>query len=147
MSLQHNAVQLAGNLTRDPVIKNLANDQIVADFGLAVNRRLADAKTDTTFVDVTAWGKTAEFVGKYFKVGQPIFIEGRLTLEAWTDKDTQAKRTRLKVTAERVQFVESAAGGSQGDTRPAAPASVAANAGNRAAAAPAATRGDDVPPF
>lgn len=109
MSFNFNRVTLAGNLTRDPDVKFLPNDKAVAGFGLAINRKFkgpdGSAKEETTFVDVEAWGRTAELVGQYLTKGQPCFIEGRLRLDSWDDKKTGEKRSKLKVVADSVQFL------------------------------------------
>jgi single-strand DNA-binding protein len=113
MALQLNRLQLAGNLTRDPEIRFLANDKAVASFGLAINRRWKDAngqaKEETVFVDVTAWGRTAELVGQYLTKGAGAFVEGRLSLDSWEDKTTGQKRSKLVVVADSVQFTTSKA--------------------------------------
>ena len=111
MALQLNRVMLAGNLTRDPQVRFLANEKSVAEFGLAINRRFKDAngqpKEETTFVDVETWGRTAELVGQYLTKGRGCFIEGRLKLDSWDDKESGQKRSKLRVVADNVQFTES----------------------------------------
>ena len=163
MAVSLNRVILAGNLTRDPQVRFLANEQAVANFGLAVNRRFKGSdgqmKEEVTFVDIEAWGRTAELVGQYLTKGRACFIEGRLKLDSWDDKDGQ-KRQKLKVVADNVQFMDSgnrgerpAAGAASGDTGhddggppPAAPAASASTSGGASAkAAPAPA--DDEPPF
>ncbi|HYE04054.1 MAG TPA: single-stranded DNA-binding protein, partial [Planctomycetota bacterium] len=78
MSLNLNQVSLAGRLTRDPQVKALANDKVVADFGVAINRRWkgadGEAKEEATFLDIEAWGRTAELVGQYLAKGSPVYI-------------------------------------------------------------------------
>ncbi len=148
MSLTFNRVTIAGNLTRDPEVKTISGGTVVAQFGVAINQRYknkdGEQKEDTVFVDVEAWQKTAEFVGKYFSKGNPIFIEGKLKFESWQDKDG-GKRSKLKIVADNVQFVESkGAGGDRAET-PAAAAPAAAQ--GRAAAGSSAGKGDDEPPF
>jgi single-strand DNA-binding protein len=110
MSANINRVLLAGNLTRDPQCRFLANEQAVVNFGLAINRRWkgndGQMKEETTFVDVEAWGRLAELVGQFLTKGKPCFVEGRLKLDAWEDKDG-AKRSKLKVVADSVQFLGS----------------------------------------
>lgn len=109
MSFNFNRVTLAGNLTREPDVKFLPNGGAVAGFCLAINRKFkgpdGSAKEETTFVDVDAWGRTAELVGQYLTKGQPCFIEGRLRLDSWDDKKTGEKRSKLKVVADSVQFL------------------------------------------
>ncbi len=110
MTFSLNSVTLAGNLTRDPEVRNLPNDQMVVNFGLAVNRRWkgpdGEFKEEVTFIDVESWGRTAELVGQYLTKGSPVYLEGRLKLDQWQDKDNQ-KRTKLKVVANSVQFLSS----------------------------------------
>jgi single-strand DNA-binding protein len=108
MSLNLNTVLLGGHLTRDPEIRSLAGEKVVANFSLAINRRYkgpdGEIKEDSTFVDCEAWGRTAELIGQYLAKGSAAFCEGRLKLDSWQDKDGQ-KKNRLKVVVETVQFV------------------------------------------
>lgn len=107
MSINLNRVTIAGNLVRDPQVRFLANDKAVASFGLAINNRFKSSdgtmKEDTTFVDIEAWGRTAELVGQYLTKGKACLIEGRLKLDTW-EKDG-AKHSKLKVVADNVQFL------------------------------------------
>ena len=77
-----NKIQLMGNLTRDPELKHTPKGTAVADIGLAVNRIGKDddgqRTEETTFVDVTFWGRTAETVAEYMSKGRPLYVEGRL---------------------------------------------------------------------
>lgn len=111
----YNKVLLMGNLTRDVELKYTPNtNTAVAKFGLAVNRRYkggdGEMKEETTFVDCDAWGQTAENLSKWFSKGKPIFIEGRLKLDTWQDKDG-SNRSKLKVVVDNFQFVDSKGGG------------------------------------
>lgn len=114
MALNVNKVMLAGTLTRDPNIRFFANERAVADFGIAVNRRWrgsdGEQKEEVTFVDIECWGRTAEIVGQYLAKGKPVFIEGRLKLDQWEDKQTGDKRSKLKVIADNVQFLNDGVG-------------------------------------
>ena len=107
MSFSYNRVMLAGNLTRDPQVRFFANERAVADFGLAINRKYktndGQMKEETTFVDVEAWGRTAELVGQYLTKGRGCFIEGRLKLDSWDDKESGQKRSKLKIVADSVE--------------------------------------------
>ena len=107
-----NKVQLMGNLTRDPELKHTPRGTAICDLGLAINRTWKDdsgeKQEETTFVDVTFWGKSGEIIEKYVKKGQPIYIEGRLQLDTWEDKQTGQNRSKLKVTGESFQFLGSA---------------------------------------
>ena len=84
-----NRVILVGNLTRDPELRYLASGMAVTDIGLAVNDRRKNANgewvEETTFVDVTLWGRTAEVASEYLSKGSPVLIEGRLKLDTWED--------------------------------------------------------------
>jgi len=108
MSLSLNKVTLAGNLTRNPGVKFLANDLAVANFGLAVNEKYKDKdgnkKESVTFFDCEAWGRTAELIGQYLNKGNPCYVEGKLRLDTWDDKDGQ-KKSKLKIVVDVVQFL------------------------------------------
>lgn len=104
MSLNLNSVTVAGRLTRDPEVKPIGNDNCVAHMGIAINRRFKD-KEEVTYVDVTAWGKTAENCGTYLRKGSAVFIEGYLRMDEWKTKEGQA-RQMLKVVANNVQFLD-----------------------------------------
>ena len=109
--LELNKVLMTGNLTRDPEVKYLPSGQAICNFSIALNRHYkskdGETQQEATFVDITAWGPQAEFVGKYFKKGAAIYVEGRLKQDTWEDKNTGAKRSKLSVVAERVQFADS----------------------------------------
>ena len=115
----YNKVLLMGNLTRDPALRYLPSQQAVADFGLAVNRKFRTAdgqdREEVMFIDCSAWGKTAETINQYFQKGKPIFIEGRLKLDTWEDKQGGGKRSKHVVVVENFQFV----GGREGGGAPA----------------------------
>lgn len=109
-----NKVMLIGNLTRDPEIRYTPKGQAVTDIGLAINRRYKvenEMREEVTFVDVTFWGKSAETIGQYMKKGRPLYVEGRLQLDSWDDKQTGQKRSRLKVIGDEFQFIGSKEGG------------------------------------
>ncbi|RPI89098.1 MAG: single-stranded DNA-binding protein, partial [Planctomycetaceae bacterium] len=106
---------LLGNLTRDPQVRKTPANMAVAEIGLAVNRYWFDKQSnqkreETTFVDVTLWGRDAEVAGEYLTKGRPVLIEGRLQLDTWDDKQTGQKRSKLRVVCERMQLL-----GSRGD--------------------------------
>ena len=112
-----NKVMLMGNLTRDPEVRYTPKGTAVAELGLAINRVYSaengEKREETTFVDVTFWGRTAEIAGEYLKKGRPVFIEGRLQLDSWEDKQTGQKRNKLKVVGENMQFLGSRGGGGE----------------------------------
>jgi single-strand DNA-binding protein len=113
----YNKVLLMGNITRDIELKQTPSNQSVATIGLAVNRRFktkdGEDREEVTFVDCEAWGRTAEVIHQYFGKGKPIFVEGRLKLDQWEDKEGK-KQSRLRVVIEEFQFVESKGGGGGG---------------------------------
>src|SRR6267378_6147752 len=104
-----NKVILLGNLTRDPEVRYTPKGSAVCDLGIAVNRVYTtdsgERREETTFVDVTLWGRTAEIAGEYLKKGRPVFIEGRLQLDSWEDKTSGQKRSKLKVVGEGLQLL------------------------------------------
>ena len=113
-----NKVLLLGNLTRDPEVRYTPKGSAVADLGLAVNRTYTteggEKREEVTFVDVTFWGRTAEVAGEYLKKGRSVFIEGRLQLDTWDDKQSGQKRSKLKVIGEMMQMLGSRPGGGSG---------------------------------
>ena len=93
-----NSVQLAGRLTRDPEIRYTASGVAIADIGIAVSRFLkndqGETKEETDFIDVTAFGRTAETIQKHLHKGSPIYLDGRLKLDQWDDTNwCQAVKT------------------------------------------------------
>lgn len=111
----YNRVVLLGNLTRDPELRYIPSGTAVSEIGLAVNDRVKknDQWVDeTTFVDVTLWGRTAEVANEYLSKGSSILIEGRLKLDTW-EKDGQ-KRSKLRVVADKMQMVGGRGGGGAG---------------------------------
>lgn len=125
-----NKVILVGNLTRDPEMGYTKGATPFAEFGLAVSDKRKDANGDwieeTTFVDVTLWGKTAEVAGQYLTKGAPVLIDGRLKLDQW-EKDGQ-KRSKLRVIGERMQMLGAGKGGKDAAQRGAVGAGVGAGA-------------------
>ncbi len=118
-----NKVMLIGNVTRDPEIKYTPKGSAVADLGLAINRSYTNQSgekvEEVTYVDVELWGRLAEIAGEYAKKGRPIFIEGRLRIDSWEDKQSGQKRSRLKVVGEGLQLLGSGGGSGGGGGRPA----------------------------
>lgn len=133
-----NKIMLMGNLTRDPELRYLPSNAAVVQLGLAVNRRWKDAqgeqKEETTFVDCEAFGRTAEVLNQYLRKGRPVYLEGRLKLDQWQDKEGQ-NRSKLKVVVESFEFID----GKSGDQQEAAPAG--GGYGSRGGSAPAGKGG------
>ena len=147
-----NKVILLGNLTRDPEVRYTPKGTAVTELGMAVNRvytaENGEKREETTFVDVTLWGRTAEIAGEYLKKGRPVLIEGRLQLDTWDDKQSGQKRSKLKVVGEGLQLIGSRPGGSGGagggdDEASSAPRSTKSTAPPRAAASE--PDGDEIP--
>jgi len=116
-----NKVMLIGNCTRDPEIRYTPKGTAVVELGIAVNRRFTaengEKREETTFVDVTLWGRTAEVAKEYLHKGRPVYIEGRLQLDTWDDKNTGQKRSKLRVVGEEMQMLGSREGGGGGTPR------------------------------
>jgi single-strand DNA-binding protein len=104
-----NKVFLGGNLTRDIELKYTQSNMAVGSFGVAVNRKYkkqdGNQVEETTFVDCVAFGKTAEVMAQHLHKGRPVFVEGRLKLDQWEDKNTGQKRSKLSVVVDNFQFV------------------------------------------
>lgn len=137
MAASYNKVILVGNLTRDPQVRYTPKGTAVTDIGLAISRvwyepGSSTKKEETTFVDVTLWGRQAEIAGEYLAKGRPVLIEGRLNLDTWDDKESGQKRSKLKVVCESMQLLGSKEGGSGGGQR-----------SGGGAAAPARRQSDD----
>lgn len=100
-----NKVELMGRLTRDPEISYSNNDQslAIARFSLAVNRTRTKEENAVDFINCVAFGKTGEFVGKYFTKGQMMALAGKLQVNPFTDKDGN-KRSSTNVVCEEVYF-------------------------------------------
>ncbi len=105
----YNKVILMGNLTRDPELKYIPSGAAVVNVGLAMNRVWTDRESgekreEVCFVDLEAFGRTAETMNEYLQKGRPVFIEGRLRFRTWETDDGQ-KRSKHDVFVERFQFV------------------------------------------
>jgi single-strand DNA-binding protein len=113
-----NKVILLGNLTRDPEVRYTPKGSAVCDLGIAVNRVYTtdsgERREEVTYVDVVLWARLAEIAGEYLKKGRPVFIEGRLQMDTWDDKQTGQKRTRLRVVGESMQLLGGRAPGGGG---------------------------------
>lgn len=109
-----NRVMLMGNLTRDPELRYTPNNNTaVAQIGMAINRKWKDQngeqREEVTFIDCEAWGRTAEVLNQYLRKGRPVYIEGRLKLDQWQDKDGN-NRSKMRVVVETFQFIDSKGG-------------------------------------
>ena len=104
-----NKVLLIGNLTQDPELRRIPSGTAVSTLRLAVSESFQNKSGErverTVFLDVDVWDRQAENCQQYLSKGSPIFVEGRLQMDQWDDKETGQKRSRLKVRADRVQFL------------------------------------------
>ena len=111
-----NKVMIIGNLTADPEVRTTPRGNTVAELRLAVNRVSSgpndgERREETTYLDVTCWGRTAEIAGQYLAKGRPVFIEGRLQQDTWEDKQTGQKRSKIRIVAENMQLLGNRDGG------------------------------------
>jgi single-strand DNA-binding protein len=141
MAASLNKVLLMGNLTRDPEVKYTPKGTAVADLAIAINDSYkaqdGTIKETVTYVDIEVWGRTAENCKQYLSKGRPIFVEGQLKLDQW-EQDGQ-KRSKMKVRADRVQFLGGGPGG--GERR-----GPSGGDSERPASRPAAAPSEDRPP-
>lgn len=107
---QLNKVLLIGNLTRDVELRRLPNGTATADLSLALNRSYTgkdgQKREEVTFIEVVAWDRTAETAAEHLRKGSPVHVEGFLKMDNWEDKQTGEKRSKLKVQADRIQFLD-----------------------------------------
>jgi single-strand DNA-binding protein len=134
-----NKVMLIGNLTRDPEVRYTPKGSAVADLAIAVNRSYqtdnGERMEEVTYVDVVVWARLAELAGQYLHKGRSVFVEGRLQMDSWEDKATGQKRSRLRVVAENLQFLDSK-GATTGTTGPRGPGDEEQGGGSQSAPAP-----------
>lgn len=109
--MSYNKIHIIGNLGRDPELRYTPQGTAVCQFSVATNERRRDRSGEqqdiTTWFRVTVWGKQAETASKYLSKGRKVYIEGRLHMEEWTDREGKARQT-LEVNASEVQFLDSA---------------------------------------
>lgn len=101
-----NEVIVSGRLTRDSELRYTPNGTAVTDVIVASNRiwsKDSDRQEETTFVDVTIWGKQAESLNEYLVKGRHIMVVGRLKLNKW-ETDDGAKRSKLTMIAEKINL-------------------------------------------
>lgn len=95
-----NKVQLIGNLTRDPELRQIPSGQMVANIGIATNRQwknqAGEKQEEVEFHNVTLWAKLAEIAGQYLKKGQKVYVEGRLRTSSW-ENDQGAKQYKTEI--------------------------------------------------
>lgn len=144
--MSFNKITLVGNLGRDPELRYTPQGTPVCSFSLATNERRKDRTTGenndiTTWFRVTLWGRQAETASQYLQRGRPVYIEGRLRVEEWTDRDGKPRHT-LEVHATDMQFI-----GGGGAREEGAPQAARAAAAPQDAPMPSADMNDDDVPF
>src|SRR5471032_3419537 len=137
-----NKVLLMGNLTRDPEVRYTPKGTAVGDLAIAINDSYkaqdGTIKETVTFVDVEVWGRQAETCKQYLTKGRPVFVEGQLRLDQWEQEGQ--KKSKLKVRADRVQFLGSPGGRSGGS-------SGGGGSGGGETSRPAAAVSEEAPPL
>jgi single-strand DNA-binding protein len=144
--MSFNKIILVGNLGRDPELRYTPQGTPVCSFSLATNERRKDPKTGenndvTTWFRVTLWRRQAEVASQYLTRGKPVYIEGRLRVEEYTDRDGKLRHS-LEVSATDMQFIGGAA--RTGDEAGSAPAK-AAGAAADSPMPPSDLNDDDIP--
>lgn len=113
MAMSLNRVQLIGNLTRDPEMRQVPGGQVVANFAIATNFTWKDQsgqqQSKTEFHNIVVWRRLAEICGQYLKKGSKIFIEGRLETRSWEGEDG-VKRYRTEIIADNMIMLDSRGG-------------------------------------
>ena len=145
-----NRVILVGNLTRDVELRWTQSGTAVTELGLAVNDRVKrndEWVDETTFVDITLWGRTAEVAGEYLSKGAPVLIEGRLKLDSWEDKNDGKKRYKLRVVGEKMQMLGGRKTSSSNDpySQPVGQSTASGDSGGSPAPSAPAPPRDDIP--
>jgi single-strand DNA-binding protein len=113
-----NKVFLIGNLTFDPELRRTPSGTAVAELRLATTRswpgRDGERREEKLFIDVTVWDRQAENCCEFLRKGSMIHVEGSLRMDSWEDKTTGEKRSKIRVQADRVQFLDTRRGESAG---------------------------------
>ena len=119
MAVSLNKVYLMGNLTADPGLRYTPGGTAVCELRMAINRTFMSGggqpREEVTFVDVTVWSKAAENCQRFLAKGSPVFVEGRLQLDQWEDRETGKRSSRLRVVADNVQFLSAGSRREGGD--------------------------------
>jgi single-strand DNA-binding protein len=106
-----NKVFLMGRLTFDPELRRTPSGTAVTELRMATSRsfqgRDGDRREEKLFIDVTVWDRQAETCCQYLRKGSAIHVEGSLRMDTWDDKTTGEKRSKIRVHADRVQFLDS----------------------------------------
>lgn len=116
-----NKVMLIGNLTADPEVRNMPSGTPLTELRLAVSRTLpnrngneGERREETVFLDVSCWNRSAEIAAQFLAKGNPVFVEGRLQMDTWEDKQTGQRRSRIRVVADNIQLLQRRENNGQG---------------------------------
>jgi single-strand DNA-binding protein len=114
-----NRVCITGNLTRDPELRETAGGMAILKMGVAVNDRRKNAQSGEweevpNFFDVIVFGKRAESLSRFLNKGSKIAVEGKLRWSQWDDKDSGAKRSKVEIVADDIEFMSSRGEGGGG---------------------------------
>jgi single-strand DNA-binding protein len=146
--MSFNKITLVGNLGRDPELRYTPQGTPVCSFTLATNERRKDRAGEnqdvTTWFRVTLWGRQAETASQYLSKGRPVYIEGRLRVEEWTDKDSKQRYT-LEVHATDMQFIGGRGDEGMGGTSPRSDASTGGGGRPEPATGGEEISDDDIP--
>jgi len=150
--MSFNKVIIVGNLGRDPELRYTPQGTAVCNFSMATTEKRKDKSGEfqdvTTWFRVTLWDKKAEVAAKYLQKGKPVYIEGRLKIDEWTDRDGKDRYT-LDVTATDMQFIGSASDRDSGYSSESSdmdmPSEPASSSSSTAAAAGSSATDDDIP--
>ena len=139
-----------GRLTADPELRNLPGGKVVTELRCCTNRQWkgqdGEVHKDTLFIDATVWGKSAENCCQYLRKGSSVHIEGSLKQDVWEDKATGERRSKIKITADWVQFLDGRQDRVEGRAEEAAaPRRGQTTEGPAPTPDPMARRGRDVP--
>ena len=115
--MSFNKIIIVGNVGRDPELRYTPQGTPVCSFSVATNERRKDKtgemQDQTTWFRITLWGRQAETASQYLTKGRPVYVEGRLRVEEWTDRDGKARHT-LEVHGTELHFIGSGGGGAGG---------------------------------
>jgi len=105
-----NVAIVGGRLTRDPESTTSSKGRAITEFSLAINRSFTGEnnriREETAFVDVVCWARLAEAAAEFCQKGSEVMVRGRLQLDQWEAKETGAKRSKLRVVAETIDFLD-----------------------------------------
>ena len=115
-----NRVNITGNLTRDPELRSTGSGMAVLKMGVAVNDRRKNAQSGEwedapNFIDVVMFGTRAESISRFLTKGSKVAIEGKLRWSSWDDKETGAKRSKVEVVVDEIEFMSTRGEGGGAD--------------------------------